>query len=381
MKRKIFNEDHELFRDQFRKFLDKEVVPNIEQWDKDGIVSREVWLKAGENGFLCPWLPDEYGGSGADFIYSVVITEETARTGDTGFAIGMHNDIVVPYIWHFGTDEQKKRYLPKCTTGEYITAIVMTEPDTGSDLQAIRTTAEKDGDHYIINGQKTFISNGILNNLAVVAVKTDTKIKPAYKGISLFLVEGDNPGYKRGRNLDKMGMHAQDTAELIFEDCRVPKSALLGGEGNGFMVLTKELQQERLMIAIGAVARMHRVLALTKEYINERKAFGRPIASFQNSRFKMAEMYTIAETSQVFIDRLIEEHMVGQDVVVETSMAKYFICEGLKTIVDECLQLFGGYGYMEEYPICKAYRDARVMTIFGGSSQIMKEIISKALLK
>jgi len=381
LKRKIFNEDHELFRDQFRKFLDKEVVPNIEQWDKDGIVSREVWLKAGENGFLCPWLPDEYGGSGADFIYSVVITEETARTGDTGFAIGMHNDIVVPYIWHFGTDEQKKRYLPKCTTGEYITAIVMTEPDTGSDLQAIRTTAEKDGDHYIINGQKTFISNGILNNLAVVAVKTDTKIKPAYKGISLFLVEGDNPGYKRGRNLDKMGMHAQDTAELIFEDCRVPKSALLGGEGNGFMVLTKELQQERLMIAIGAVARMHRVLALTKEYINERKAFGRPIASFQNSRFKMAEMYTIAETSQVFIDRLIEEHMVGQDVVVETSMAKYFICEGLKTIVDECLQLFGGYGYMEEYPICKAYRDARVMTIFGGSSQIMKEIISKALLK
>jgi len=381
MKRKIFNEDHELFRDQYRKFLDKEVVPNIERWDKDGIVSREVWLKAGENGFLCPWLPEEYGGSGADFIYSVVINEETARTGDTGFAIGMHNDIVVPYIWHFGTDEQKKIYLPKCTTGEYITAIVMTEPDTGSDLQSIRTTAAKDGDHYIINGQKTFISNGILNNLAVVAVKTDTKIKPAYKGISLFLVEGDNPGYKKGRNLDKLGMHAQDTAELIFEDCRVPKSALLGGEGNGFMILTKELQQERLMIAIGAVARMHYVLALTKEYINERKAFGRTIASFQNSRFKMAEMYTIAEMSQVFIDRLIEEHMENQDVVVETSMAKYFMCEGLKTIVDECLQLFGGYGYMEEYPICKAYRDARVLPIFGGSSQIMKEIISRALLK
>lgn len=381
MKRKIFNEDHELFRDQFRKFLDKEVVPNIEQWDKDGIVSREVWLRAGENGFLCPWLPEEYGGSGADFIYSVVITEEMSMTDDTGFAIGMHNDIVVPYIWHFGTDEQKKRYLPKCATGDYITAIVMTEPDTGSDLQSVRTTAIKDGDHYIINGQKTFISNGILNNLAVVAVKTDTKIKPAYKGISLFLVEGDNPGYKRGRNLDKMGMHAQDTAELVFEDCRVHKSALLGGEGNGFVVLTKELQQERLIIAIGAVARMHRVLALTKEYIKERMAFGRPIASFQNSRFKMAEMYTIAEMSQVFIDRLIEEHMKGQDVNVETSMAKYSICEGLKTIVDECLQLFGGYGYMEEYPICKAYRDARVLTIFGGSSQIMKEIISKALLK
>ncbi len=381
MKRRIFNEDHELFRSQFRKFLEREVVPYCDQWEKDGIVSREVWLKAGENGFLCPWLPEEYGGSGVDFLYSVVMSEEMAGIGSSGFAIGLHNDIVVPYIWNFGTEEQKKKYLPGCATGEYITAVAMTEPDAGSDLQAIRATAVKDGDHYIINGQKTFITNGILNNLVVVAVKTDTKIEPRYKGISLFLVEGDNPGYKKGRNVEKMGMHAQDTAELMFEDCRVHESALLGGEGNGFIVLMKELQQERLVAAMGAISGMHRVLAQTKEYINERKAFGRPIAGFQNTRFKMAEMYTIAEMCQVFVDRLVEEYMAGENVDVETSMVKYFASEGFKKIVDECLQFFGGYGYMEEYPICRDYRDTRIITIFAGSTEIMKEIISRAMLK
>jgi len=381
MKRKIFNEDHELFRDQFRKFLEREVVPYSEQWEKDGIVPRELWLKAGENGFLCPWLPEEYGGSGVDFIYSLVIIEELARIGDTGFGISLHNDIVVPYIWNFGTDEQKKKYLPGCATGEYITAVAMTEPDAGSDLQAIRATAVKDGDDYIINGQKTFITNGILNNLVVVAVKTDTEIEPRFKGISLFLVEGDNPGYKKGRRLKKMGLDAQDTAELSFEDCRVHKSALLGGEGNGFIVLMKELQQERLAATMMTVAGMHRVLALTKEYINERKAFGRTISRFQNTRFKMAEMYTIAEMSQVFVDRLVEEHIAGENVDLETSMAKYFVPENFKRMVDECLQFFGGYGYMEEYPICKAYRDARVITIAAGSTEIMKEIISRTMLK
>lgn len=381
MKRRIFNEDHEHFRQQFRKFLNREVVPYLDQWEKDCIVSKEVWLKAGENGFLCPWLPEEYGGSGVDFLYSVVMIEELAGIGNNGFALGMHNDIVVPYIWHYGTEEQKKKYLPGCVTGEYITAIAMTEPDAGSDLQGIRTTAVKDGDDYIINGQKTFISNGIINNLVLLVTKTDTKIEPKYKGISLFLVEGNNPGYARGRKLEKMGMHGQDTAELIFEDCRVPKSALLGGEGNGFKVLTKELQQERLVIALGAAATMHRVLAQTKEYINTRKAFGRLISDFQNTRFKMAEMYTTAEMSQVFVDRLIEEHIAGRNVDVETSMAKYYVCESLKTIADGCLQFFGGYGYMEEYPICKAYRDTRIMTIYGGSTEIMKEIISKNMLK
>lgn len=381
MKRRLFNGDHEHFRQQFRKFLNKEVVPYLDQWEKDCIVSKEVWLKAGENGFLCPWLPEDYGGSGVDFLYSVVMIEELAGIGNNGFALGMHNDVVVPYIWHFGTEEQKKKYLPGCVTGEYITAIGMTEPDAGSDLQGIRSTAVKDGDDYIINGQKTFISNGIINNLVVLVTKTDTKIEPKYKGISLFLVEGNNPGYTRGRKLEKMGMHGQDTAELIFEDCRVPKSALLGGEGNGFKVLTKELQQERLVIALGAAATMHRVLAQTKEYINTRKAFGRLISDFQNTRFKMAEMYTIAEMSQVFIDRLIEEHVASRNVDTETSMAKYYVCESLKTIVDGCLQFFGGYGYMEEYPICKAYRDARILTIFGGSTEIMKEIVSKNLLK
>jgi acyl-CoA dehydrogenase len=381
MKRKIFNEDHELFRSQFRKFLERELIPYSEQWEKDGIVPRELWLKAGENGFLCPWLPEEYGGSGVDFIYSLVMIEELAWIGDTGFGIGLHNDIVVPYIWNFGTEEQKKKYLPGCATGEYITAVAMTEPDAGSDLQAIRTTAVKDGDDYVINGQKTFISNGILNNLLVLAAKTDPNAQPPFKGITLFLVEGDNPGYKRGRNLDKMGMHAQDTAELSFEDCRVSKSAILGGEGNGFIVLMKELQQERLAATTAAVASMHRVLALTKEYVEERKAFGRTISRFQNTRFKMAEMYTIAEMSQVFVDRLVEEHVSGENVDLETSMAKYYIPENYKRIVDECLQFFGGYGYMEEYPICKAYRDARVLTIAAGSTEIMKEIISRTLLK
>ncbi|MGV8058322.1 MAG: acyl-CoA dehydrogenase family protein [Smithellaceae bacterium] len=382
MERKLYNADHELFRQQYCKFLNSEVVPYYEQWEKDGIVPKEVWLKAGKMGYLCPWLPEEYGGSGVDFLYSAVMTEELGYLGN-GFVIHMHNDVTVPYIGKFGTEEQKKKYLPGCVTGDYITAIAITEPDTGSDVQAIRTTAVRDGNDYILNGQKTFVTNGILNNLVIVAVKTDTKIQPAYKGISLFLVEGDNPGCKKGKKFEKMGWHAQDTAELTFEDCRVPKSAaLLGGvEGNGFMFLMKGLQQERLVMVIKALADLRRVLALTKEYISTRKIFNLPISEYQNTRFKMAEMYTTAEMCQVFVDRLIEEHAAGRKVDTETAMAKYFICESLNKVANECLQFFGGYGYMEEYPICKAYRDSRVTTIFGGTSEVMKGIVANAVLR
>lgn len=382
MKRRLFNAEHERFRETFRKFLQKEVVPYNDQWEKDGIMSRSVWLKAGANGFLCPWLPEAYGGSGADFLYSVVMMEEMGRIGYTGVNTFIsQSDILAPYIWDFGTEEQKRKYLPRCATGELILAIAITEPDAGSDVQAIRTTAKRDGDHYIINGQKTFISQAILANLSIVAAKTDTKVRPKYKGISLFLVEDDSPGYKKGKGFNKMGMHSLDTAELIFEDCRVHRSALLGEEGNGFGILMKELQPERLVIATIGLANMHRVLEQTKAYIHTRRAFGRTIAEFQNTRFKMAEMYTIAEIGQAFIDRLIEEHMAGRNVDTETAMAKYFINENLKKIVDECLQFYGGYGYMEEYPICKDYRDVRVLPIYGGTTEIMKELISKALLK
>jgi len=356
MERTLFDQDHQIFREQYRKFLEREVAPNYDQWEKDGMVSREVWKKAGENGFLC------------------------AGMGFSGFGVNLHNDIAVPYIWNFGDEEQKKRWLPGCCTGEYITAIAMTEPDAGSDLQAIRATAEKDGDHYVINGQKTFITNGILNNLCIVAVKTDPKAEPPYRGVSLIVVEEGTKGYEKGRNLEKIGMHSQDTAELLFEDCRVPAENLLGGEGEGFIMLMKELQQERLVCAIGSTTAMWRVLSLTKEYINERKAFGRPLSRFQNTRFKMAEMYTVAEITQAFIDRLTEAHTAGKNVDLETAMAKYWATENLKKIVDECLQFFGGYGYMEEYPIARAYRDVRVQTIFAGTSEIMKEIISRSVL-
>jgi len=380
MKRTLFNEDHEMFRAQFRKFIEREILPHYEQWEKDGQIDRKLWNKAGDNGYVCQWLPEEYGGLGVDFLYSVIQIEELALEGITGFALNLHSDIVVPYIWNFGSEEQKKKWLPGCCTGELLAAVAMTEPDAGSDLQAIRATAIRDGDHYVINGQKTFISIGLQNDLVIVAAKTDPKAEPAYRGVSLIVVEDGTPGYIKGRKLEKIGWHSQDTAELSFEDCRVPVANRLGEEGQGFIQLMKELQQERLVCAIGCVAGIWRTLELTKEYINERKAFGRPLSKFQNTRFKMAEMFTVAELSQVFVDRLIKEHMAGSNVDVETAMAKYWTTENLKKTVDECLQFFGGYGYMEEYPIARAYRDVRVQTIFAGTTEIMKEIISRTKL-
>lgn len=378
MKRRIFKEEHEIFREQFRKFVEKEIAPNYEQWEKDRIVPREIYKKAGEQGFLCPWVKEEYGGSGADWLYSVIIIEEIAKY--PGVMFPLHSDICAPYIATYGTEEQKKRWLPGACSGEKILAIAMTEPEAGSDLQAIRTQAIKKGDKYIINGQKTFISNGFLNDLVIVACKTDPKAEQAHRGISLLVVEDGTKGYIKARKLEKIGLHSQDTAELVFEDCEVPVENLLGKEASGFIYLMEKLQQERLVCAIGAVAGMWGVLSITKQYISERSAFGRTLNKFQHIRFKMAEMYTYAEVAQAFIDRLIEEHIEGKDVVTETCMAKWWTTEWLKDIIDDCLQFFGGYGYMEEYPIARWYRDARVNTIYAGTTEIMKEIVSRRIL-
>jgi acyl-CoA dehydrogenase len=380
MKRELYSEEHEIFRDAFRKFLELEVVPHQEEWCKAGVVSRDIWKKSGQQGFLAPWVTEEYGGAGADFLYSTVMIEELARVSETGFCPHLHGDIVVPYLEAFGTTEQKKRWLPGCVSGDIVTAIAMTEPNAGSDLQTIKATAVKDGDSYVINGQKTFITNGMINDLVVVAAMTDPKAQPRYMGMSLFCVEYGTPGYQKVRKLEKLGLHAQDTAELFFEDCRVPKENLLGGqEGQGFVQMMIKLQQERLVVAIGSVASMWAVLEWTKKYCEERTAFGRPIIKFQNTRFKLVERYTMAEVLQAFLDRLIREHVNGTDVVTETSMAKWMCSEELKKTVDECLQFFGGYGYMMEYPIAKAYQDVRVTTIFAGTTEIMKEIIGRRL--
>jgi acyl-CoA dehydrogenase len=379
MNRQIFKEEHEIFRQGFRKFLERNVIPHQAEWKKNGIVSREVWKLAGKEGYLCPWVEEKYGGAGADFIYSVVIMEEMARIMESGFAINLHSDVVVPYIASFGNEEQKQRWLPGCVSGDIITAIAMTEPGTGSDLQGIKTTAIRDGDYYIINGQKTFISNGQLCNLVIVACKTNPKADPPYTGMSLIVVEDNTPGFEKGKRLEKIGMKAQDTSELYFSDCRVPAKNLLGAEGDGFFQLMQKLQQERLVSAIMAQAGAERALEDTIEYAKTRVAFGKPISKFQNTKFKIVEMATEIELGRTFIDRLILEHVKGENIIKETCMAKWWVTEMLKRTVDQCLQIFGGYGYMLEYPIAQAYLDARVQTIFAGTTEIMKEIIGKQM--
>jgi len=379
MERTIFKEEHLIFRDAFCKFLDQEVAPYQEEWDKEGIFPREIWLKAGEQGFLCPWLPEEYGGVGADYLYSVIMIEETGKYQVSGWGIGLHNDIVTPYLYSFGTEDQKKRWLPKCATGEMITAVAMTEPDCGSDLQAIRTSAVKDNGHYIINGQKTFITNGMSNDLVIVACMTDPKAEPRSRGMSLIAVEEGNPGYTKLRKLEKIGLKGQDTAELLFEDCRVPVTNLIGEEGRGFKYLMEKLQPERLVVAVRCQAWAQAALDRTIKYCQERQAFGQPLSRFQNTRFKLVEMATKIEVAQSFVDRLIVDHMAGKDVVTETCMAKYWTTETLQQVVDQCLQFHGGYGYMMEYPIAKDYIDARVQTIVAGTTEIMKEVIGRRL--
>lgn len=379
MKRSFLNDEHEMFRKSLKKFLEKEAYPFYEQWEEDRMIPRFFWRKMGNQGFLCPDVDEKYGGSGVDWGFSAVINEELERVGSGLIGIGLHSDIVVPYITAYGTEEQKKRWLPRCVTGETITAIAMTEPGTGSDLASIKTTAKLEGSHYVINGQKTFITNGIQSDLVIVACKTDLNAKPKHKGISLFVVERDTPGFFRGRKLDKVGLHCQDTAELIFEDCRVHKDNLLGEVGKGFIYLMEKLQQERLVVAIGAQAAAEEMFKLTLNYVKDREAFGRPVSQFQNTQFKMAEMATEIEMGRAFLDSLISEHIAGENIVTKVSMAKWKLTDTAKRIAGECMQLHGGYGYMEEYEIARRYRDIPVASIYAGTNEIMKVIIAKNL--
>lgn len=371
-----YSEEHRIFREAVRKFCEKEVIPHADKWEEAGIVPKTVWRKMGEQGFLCMDVPEAYGGFGADFLYSVILIEELTRTGNTGLAAPLHSDIVVPYITSFASEELKQKYLPGCVSGEVITAIAMTEPNTGSDLSAIRTTAVADGDHVVLNGQKTFISNGINCGLLVLAAKDPTVENP-YQAIDLYLVEDGTPGFEKGNRIKKVGWHSQDTAELFFSDCRIPKENRLGQKGSGFMMLMEKLQQERLVCCIMAVAAAERMLDMTMAYCKERNAFGRPLSKFQNTQFRIVEMATEVRLGRTFVEKLVMDHVEGANVVVNVSMAKYWTTEMAMRVADGCVQLHGGYGYCEEYPIARAWRDARVMSIFAGTSEIMKGIAAK----
>ena len=375
--RTVFDEEHELFRDNVRRFLEHEVVPYHDAWEKAGQVDRELWRKAGAQGYLVPQAPEAYGGVEADFRYNAVIDEEVSRSGCTGLGWGVHSDIAVPYIMNYGSEAQKEKYIPACVRGDIVMAIAMTEPGTGSDLQGIRTTAIADGDDYVINGSKTFITNGQHADLVIVVCKTDPGAGAA--GTSLVLVEADRAGFERGRTLEKVGMKAQDTSELFFNDVRVPKENLLGEEGKGFVYLMEELPQERLSIGIMAMAGTRAVLNQTIDYVKERNAFGRPIATFQNTQFKLAEMDTELTAAEVFIDRCLELLVQGKLDTVTASKAKLLGSEVQCRIVDQCVQLHGGYGYMWEYPVARAFADSRVQRIYGGTSEVMKLIIGRTL--
>ncbi|WP_055603809.1 acyl-CoA dehydrogenase family protein [Streptomyces aureus] len=382
MKRQLYTADHEAFRATVRTFLEKEVLPHYEQWERDGIVSREVWLAAGRQGLLGIAVDEEYGGGGnPDFRYASVLAEEFTRAGTPGLAIGLHNDIIGPYLTSLGTEEQKRRWLPGFCSGETITAIAMTEPGAGSDLQGIRTTAEDHGDHWILNGSKTFISNGILADLVVVVARTTPE--GGAHGLSLLVVERGTEGFERGRNLDKIGQKSQDTAELFFNDVRVPKENLLGELNGAFVHLMTNLAQERMAIAVAGIAAAEHLLEITTTYVKEREAFGRPLSRLQHIRFEIAEMATECAVTRTFVDRCIEEHSdpdgAGLDAV-HASMAKWWATELQKRVADRCLQLHGGYGYMSEFPVARAYTDGRIQTIYGGTTEIMKEIIGRSLL-
>lgn len=378
VKRDIFNEDHEIFRANCRKFFEKEIAPYHEQWEEDGQVSRECWKKAGEAGLLCMNMPTMYGGSEADFLYTVIMAEEQGRVGASGPGFMLHSEIVAPYINKYGSDAQKNRWLPKMATGELIGAIAMTEPGTGSDLQAVKTTCIKDGDHYVLNGQKVFITNGYMCDLVIVVVKTDPE--QGASGTSLVVVENGMEGFSKGRKLKKVGLKAQDTSELFFENVIIPKENLLGQEGMGFAYLMSELVQERLLIAMGAVAACERVLDHTIEYVKNREAFGRPISKFQNTRFKLAELVTETKIARTFVDDCLTKHMKKELDVTTAAMAKLWTTDLQVKLVDECLQLHGGYGYMLEYPVAKAFIDSRIQKIYGGTNEIMKELISRSFL-
>ncbi|GAK00649.1 LOW QUALITY PROTEIN: butyryl-CoA dehydrogenase [Geomicrobium sp. JCM 19055] len=377
MKRTVFKEEHELFRKSIQRFLDEEAMPYYKDWEKEKQVPRSFWKKMGEQGFLAPQVAEKYGGMGTNFLYNALLSEEYNRVGSGLGGVGVHSDITVPYIEPLAVKKLKSHYLPKLVSGEMICGIAMTEPGTGSDLANVKTTAVLEGDHYIVNGEKTFITNGYYGDLFVVVCKTDPNAEPARRGISLLLVEAEYDGFSRGKKLEKLGQHANDTSELVFENVKVPKENLLGEENKAFYYLMEKLQQERLMLSISSINTAKIVLDQTIDYVKERKAFGTPISKFQNTQFKIAEMKSEIEIGRTFVDRLIEEHTAGNKVVNEVSMAKWWVTSLYKRVVNECLQLHGGYGYTEEYDVARRYRDAAVTSIYAGSNEIMKVIIAK----
>ncbi|MDH4457304.1 MAG: acyl-CoA dehydrogenase family protein, partial [Nevskia sp.] len=376
-KRTLFTHEHELFRDTVRKFIEREIAPYHAQWEHDGIVPRDLWTKAGEAGMLCCTVPEEYGGLGLDYLFDVVVFEEMARSGFTGPGFLIHCDLVATYVKSFGTEEQKRHWLPKMVSGEAIGSLGMTEPHAGSDLKAIRTRAVRDGDDYVINGQKVFISNGQLCDVLVLATKTDSDA--GSKGVTLFLVDTKTPGFKRGKNLEKLGMKAQDTSELFFEDMRIPASCMLGKEGEGFKLMMTKLAQERLAQAIRSATVAETLIEMTVDYTANRKAFGTTIGAFQNTQFKLAELHTEATIGRIFTDHCITKFMNGELDEVDAAMAKMWLSNLHCKCADECLQLFGGWGYMWEYPISRAFADCRIVKIAGGSIEVMKLIIGRSL--
>lgn len=376
MQDQYLTEEHIMFRDAVREFIKRDILPHHEEWEKEGIVSREIWLKAGENGFLCMDAPEEYGGLGVDdYRYLALFSEELAKNGVHGPGFGITNELVVPYLMAFGNDEQKQKYLPKLATGEWIGALAMTEPNAGSDLQGAQTTAVLKGDHYVVNGQKTFISNGILADVVITYVKTTPG--EGASGTSILIIERGMEGFERGRNLEKIGLHAQDTAELYFKDVKVPVENLLGEEGKGFRYLMHNLPQERLSIAVGSIGQAEAALEHTIDYCRERTAFGRSIGKFQHNRFKLAEMKTELQVGRVFLDHCIMLQTEKKLSAEEAAMAKWWCSDLAQRVIDQCVQLHGGYGYMLEYPIAKLYLDHRVNPIYGGTNEIMKEIIGR----
>jgi alkylation response protein AidB-like acyl-CoA dehydrogenase len=378
--RTLFSQEHDAFRDSFARFLAEEAAPFHEKWEEEGHVDRALWTKAGANGFLCTSMPEEYGGVGADQLFSVIEMEELARAGLSGIGFSLHSEIVAPYLLHYGTPEQKAKFLPKMASGEMISAIAMTEPAAGSDLQGIKTRAVRQGDHFILNGSKTFITNGWHADLVIVVAKTNPN--DGAKGTSLFLVERGMDGFEKGKKFKKLGLKAQDTSELFFNDVKVSVANLLGGlefENRGFACLMQELPWERLQIAVTAVASAQAAIDWTLAYVKERKAFGQPVGNFQNTRYKLAEMQTEVQIAQTFIDRCTELLLQKQLDTATASMAKYWCTDLQCKVLDECVQLHGGYGYMWEYPITRAFADARVQRIYGGTNEIMKEVISRAM--
>ncbi len=378
IRRTLFSEDHERFRDSFRKFLEKEAIPQHEAWEERGYVDREVWQKAGENGFLCPSMPEQYGGAGADRLYSMVMMEESAKARTTGLGFSLHSEIVAPYIFKYGTEAQKAKYLPRMARGEIIGAIAMSEPGVGSDLQSVKTSAVKGADgNYTVNGAKTFITNGWNADLVIVVAKTNPAL--GAKGTSLILLERGMPGFERGKRLKKLGLKAQDTSELFFDNVQVPAENLLGAEGQGFIYLMQELPWERMQIAIGSTASAQQAIEDTMAYVRERKVFGNSVASFQNTRFKLAELQSQVQMARVFVDHCMTLLLAGELDPPTASMAKLNCSDMAGKVIDECLQLHGGYGFMWEYPIARAYADTRVSRIYGGTNEIMKEVIARSM--